>query len=553
MHPGEARIHAASPAPTRTRPRVGPVPELGPFSTHHAPSGMLCSPDHLASASGVAVLRAGGSAADAAVAASAVLAVVAPHLCGMGGDLFALVHTADGPPEALCAAGRAGSGADPDRLRSEGHRRMPYRGDVRSVPVPGCVDGWLALHDRHGRLGLDEVLAGAIAYAAGGFPVSALLAAALPLVEGAPGARLPEPGGTHRTRPGDPWVRPGVAEALRAIVTRGRTGFYEGAFGEGLLALGGGEYLEDDLRRPSAEWVEPLGLRVFGHDVWTVPPPSQGYLSLASAWIAERLPLPDDPADPRWVHLLVEAAKQAGHDRPAVLAESADGAALTAPARLAPRRAAVDPDRAGTLTHPGAGGGTIFLAAADAEGAGVSLMQSNAADFGAHLAEPTTGIFLHNRGLGFSLEPGHPAEYGPGRRPPSTLSPALVTHPHGALRALLGSMGGDAQPQLVLQVLVRLLQHRQAPGPAVAAPRFVLADHGEGRGFDTWDDLGTLGVDVEDDAPPAWFDGLVERGHRVRRRPAWLGFGHAHVIVPSAFGWAGAADPRAGSGGAVGC
>jgi gamma-glutamyltranspeptidase/glutathione hydrolase len=514
---------------------------------------MVCSPDHLASASGVAVLRAGGSAADAAVAASAVLAVVAPHLCGMGGDLFALVHTGIGPPEALCAAGRAGSGADPDRLRSEGHRRMPYRGDVRSVPVPGCVDGWLALHGRHGRLDLDVVLADAITYAAGGFPVSALLAAALPLVANAPGACLPDPGGARRTRPGDRWVRTGVAEALRAIVAHGRQGFYEGAFGEGLLALGDGEYLEEDLRRTSAEWVEPLGLRVFGHDVWTVPPPSQGYLSLASAWIAEGLPLPDDPADPGWVHLLVEAAKQAGHDRAAVLSESADGAALTAPARLSPRRAAVDPDRAGALTHPGAGGGTIFVAAADADGTGVSLMQSNAADFGAHLAEPATGIFLHNRGLGFTLEPGHPAEYGPGRRPPSTLSPALVTRPDGTLRALLGSMGGDAQPQLVLQLLVRLLRHHQAPGPAVAAARFVLAGQGEGRGFDTWEDLGVLGVDVEEDAPPAWFDGLVERGHRVRRRPPWLGFGNAHVIAPAACGWAGVADPRAGSGAAVGC
>jgi gamma-glutamyltranspeptidase/glutathione hydrolase len=529
------------------------VPDLGPFTTNDAPSGMVCSPDHLASAAGAAILRGGGSAADAAVATSAVLAVVAPHMCGMGGDLFALVHPAVGPPDTLVAAGRAGHGADPERLRAEGHTRMPFRGDVRAVPVPGCVDGWLALHQRHGRLPLVDVLADAIGYAADGFPVSSLLAAALPLVEHAPGAALPRPGGARGTRPGDRWARPGMAEALRAVALDGRAGFYGGAFGEGLLALGGGEYVEDDLRRSSAEWVEPLGLRVFGHDAWTTPPPSQGYLSLAAAWIAEGLDLPDDPDDPRWVHLLVEAARHAGHDRPAALHERADGRSLVGEDRLGPRRAAIDPDAASALPHPTADGGTIYLCAVDAHGTGVSLMQSNAADFGCHLAEPTTGIFLHDRGIGFCLEPGHPAEYGPGRRPPSTLSPALVTRPDGSLHALLGSMGGDSQPQIVLQLLVRLLGHGQRPGRAVSAPRFVLANHHDAGGFGTWNDLGALGVDVEDDAPAAWVAGLTERGHRVRVRPPWLGFGHAHVITVGVGGYAGMADPRAGSGGAVGC
>ncbi len=528
------------------------MPDLGPLTTNYAPSGMVCSPDHLASEAGVAILRAGGSAVDAAIATSAVLAVVAPHLCGMGGDLFALVHTGPGAPETLVSSGRAGSGADPERLRAEGARRMPHRGDIRSVPVPGCVDGWVTLHQRHGRLPLADVLADATRHAADGFPVSALLAAALPLVEHAPGAALPEPGGARGTRPGDRWVRTGVAEALRSIAIDGREGFYEGAFGEGLLAIGAGEYVEDDLRRSCSEWVEPLGLRVFDHDAWTIPPPSQGYLSLAAAWITEGLDLPGDPDDARWVHLLVEAARQAGHDRPAVLHQHADGGSLLEPARLAPRRAAVRADAAGTLGHPTAEGGTIHLCVVDADRMGVSLMQSNAADFGSHLAEPGTGIFLHNRGIGFGLEPGHPAEYRPGARPPSTLSPALVTRDDGSLHAVLGSMGGDSQPQIVLQLLVRLLHHRHRPGRIIAAPRFVLANHGGGHGFDTWDDLAALGVDVEDDAPAAWVEGLVARGHRVRTRPPWLGFGHAHLIAVGDGGYGGMADPRAGSGAAVG-
>jgi gamma-glutamyltranspeptidase / glutathione hydrolase len=525
--------------------------ELGPFTTYFAPTGMVCSPDHLASSSGAAILRAGGSAADAAVAASAVLAVVAPHMCGMGGDLLALVHTTAGPPDTLLSSGRSGSGADPEPLRASGLTRPAFRGDIRSVPVPGCVDGWVSLHERFGRLPMTEVLADATRLADRGFPVSALLAAALPLVEHVEGADLPARGRSS-FRPGVPWVRRGVANALRAIAERGRAGFYEGTFGEGLMTLGAGEYTDDDLRRSCAEWVEPLGLAVFGHHAWTIPPPSQGYLSLAAAWIAEGLDLPDDPDDGRWAHLLVEAARQAGHDRPEILHEQADGRVLLDGGRLAARRAAIADDAASRLPHPHAEGGTIYLCAADADGMGVSLMQSNASDFGAHLAEPGTGIFLHNRGIGFNLEPGHPAEYGPARRPPTTLSPALVTKPDGTLHTLLGSMGGDSQPQIVLQLLARLLRHRQRPGTAISAARFVLANHGGGEGFDTWMDADLLGVDLEQDVPTGWQPALVARGHRVRMRPPWLGFGHAHAITGVDGGWAGMADPRAGSGGAVG-
>src|SRR5688572_13044038 len=150
-----ARCSPAAPSPGFS---VGGVSPLAPFVTRYAPNGMVCAVDHLAAGAGVAMLRAGGSAADAAVAASAVLAVTTQHMCGMGGDLFALVHTGDGPPYALNASGRAGSGADPDRLRAEGNTTMPFLGDIRSVPVPGCVDGWVALHGNFGRLPLAQVL-----------------------------------------------------------------------------------------------------------------------------------------------------------------------------------------------------------------------------------------------------------------------------------------------------------------------------------------------------------------------------------------------------------
>jgi gamma-glutamyltranspeptidase / glutathione hydrolase len=519
-----------------------------PFATTYATNGMVCAVDHLAASSGVAALRRGGSAADAAVAASAVLAVTTQHMCGMGGDLFALVHHRAGAPEALNASGRAGSGADPERLRAEGHSEMPFRGDIRTVPVPGCVDGWLALHGRHGRLPLADVLADAIDLADGGFPASPTLArsaaANLPGV-----AHADDYTASGALRPGDVVRRPGIARSLRAIVEGGRDGWYGGEFGEGLLALGGGEYRPADLHQPLADWVEPLGIPAWDHDLWTIPPNSQGYLTLASAWIASGLDLPDDPDDPLWAHLLVEAARQAGFDRPEVLHEHADGAALLAEARLAPRRAAISPDVRSDAGGTWSPGGTIALVAVDRERMGVTLIQSNAAGWGAHLVVPGVRVFLQNRGIGFNLIPGHPAEYGPGRRPPHTLAPALVTDRAGELAMTLGTRGGDSQPQVLLQLLARLLRAGQSPARAVAAGRFALDAAG---GFHAWDRPGEVRVEIEGHAPTGWDDGLRSRGHQVARTAPWdHGFGDAHVIRHEEGRLAGATDPRPRGGAAA--
>jgi gamma-glutamyltranspeptidase/glutathione hydrolase len=191
------------------------------------------------------------------------------------------------------------------------------------------------------------------------------------------------------------------------------------------------------------------------------------------------------------------------------------------------------------------------VTAEDAHGTGVTLIQSNASDFGAHLVEPTTGTFLHNRGRGFSLVPGHPPQRGAGRRPPHTLSPALVTRPDGGLRAVVGSMGGDSQPQIVLELLARLLVAGQAAGEVVSGPRAVLAASAGAHGFDLWD--GPDQVVVEDHAPADWAEGLRARGHEVVVRNGFgAGFGHAHLIEVTGDGLQGAADPRAVIGSAAG-
>ncbi len=542
-------------APAAAR-HAGRMPAAAPSAlpVTYSSGGLVASVDHLASSAGAQMLAAGGSAADAAIAANAVLAVTAPHMCGIGGDLFALVHTDEGGPEVLDAAGRAGSGADPDRLRRAGHTQVPLRGDVAAAPVPGCVDGWSLLHDRHGRLPLAQVLAPAIRCAGDGFAVSPLLAFMLHTLEPLDGC---DELATARPDTGELMVRPDLAATLTAVAEGGRHAFYEGVFGDALLQLGGGEYDSDDLRACQARWTEPLGVRVWGHDVWAPPPTSSGYLVLAAARIAELCGLDTaigaDPDDPAWAHVLIESSRLAGHDRPTALHDGADGDALLDAALLRERAERFSPDAIAPLATATRDGDTMYLCAVDRDGMGVSLIQSNAKDFGSHLAVPGTGVLLHDRGIGFSLAEGHPAEYGPGRRPPHTLAPALVTRPDGSLRVVLGTMGGDSQPQVVLQMLARLLLADQDAGQIITAPRFVLAPASPGTGFDTWADPDDQVVRVEAHAPEAWVDGLRRRGHRVEVAgfdPA--GFGHAQLIEARQDAvQAGAADPRAIVGAAV--
>lgn len=508
-------------------------PSTRRWPTTYGPGGMVCSVDHLASSAGVEIL-----------------AVTTPHMCGIGGDLFALVHHQAGPPVVLDAAGRAGSGADAARLRAEGATVMPFTGDVRAATVPGCVDGWIALHQRHGRLALADVLAPAIRLAAEGFPASPLLVFTLDRIAGVEGCdelTTIHPGVGQRVR------RPDLARTLAGVALGGREAFYEGPFGRALVEVGRGEYDPADLAEPGATWREPVGRRVWGHDVWTVPPVSQGYLTVLAAAIVEALVDDDlpDPDTPEWAHLLVEATRLAAHDRPAVLHDGADGAALISDEAVSARAAGYDGRARNDRSAPSAGGGTIYLCAVDGEGMGVSLIQSNASGYGCHVAVPGTGVLLHNRGIGFTLEEGHPAEYASGRKPPHTLSPALVTRPDGSLRQVIGTMGGDSQPHVVLQLLARTLAHGQEPGTALEAPRFVLAS-GTGQGFDTWSAPDQL-VRVEAHAPETWDTGLGERGHRVERAaldPA--GFGHAHLIELRDDGMrAGAADVRSVIGAAI--
>ena len=284
--------------------------------------GIVVSPHHLASEAGVDILGAGGNAVDAAVAANAVLGVVAPETCGIGGDLFALVW--DGSQvTCLDASGWAGSGADPTELRQAGHATIPPFHPM-TVTVPGCVAGWQALATRHGRLPLGRLLEPALGFANNGFPASEELSEA---VTGREAILTGQPAGEELLvdgrppAPGERLVRPTLAATLATIARDGPSGFYAGAPAQAIVQAVGNLLTPDDLAGYGPEWVAPLSVEVFGRTAWTIPPASQGYLTVMAAALFERLDAPADPDDPTYTHLAIEAYRAAAAARDDLLAD----------------------------------------------------------------------------------------------------------------------------------------------------------------------------------------------------------------------------------------
>ena len=515
-----------------------------PVSTVVTRSGVAVTPHHLATAAAIEMLAAGGNAADAAVAANAVQGMVDPSTCGPGGDLFALVHRpGEAAPEALNASGRGGSGLDAAALRAAGHDRFPLR-SPQAVTAPGCVDGWLALAGRHGTRPLSALLAPAIRLGEEGFPVSGDLAAALerlhPIIAGQasafelyPQERPPRAGETLR--------RPSLAATLRAVATEGRAAVYGGPTAAAITAATGGALTAADLAHAHAAWVEPIGIDVFSRRLWTVPPNSQGYLTGAAAWLLEQFGPPPDPRSPAFHHAVIECYRAVAAEWDRLVADPGclpvPAARLLDPSRLRPLLGTLRTDRA--AQRPPArplAGGTAYLTVLDAAGMGVSLIQSNFTGIGSGLSAGGTGIWLQNRGACFTLEPGHPNEAAPGKRPRHTLSPTLWTR-DGRLVLLLGARGGFQQPQYLLQVAALLFVAGLGPAEAQAQPRWHI-DDGAADGASV--------VVAESRMPEDLVAGLGLLGHSVVPGPALSpGWGPVSVIAVAADGTrTGAADPR---------
>lgn len=517
---------------------------MGSFHSHalHGYGAAAATPHVLATQTAMAMIATGGNAVDAAVAANAVLGVVAPETCGIGGDLFALVHRPGMQrPDVLNSSGRAGSGADAERLRSMGHRTMPPF-DPQTITVPGCVDGWEALVARYGSKGIDPVLAPAIALATDGFPASVELVGALggrPELAAQAAARCLYPK-DNPPAVGERLRRPDLASTLEAIATQGRDGFYLGGAGKGIMNATDGAITQADLRQVQAEWTEPLGTDAFGLTGWVVPPNSQGYLTTGSAAMMDRLDPPDDPEDPRSWHLAIEAYRSLAADRNDLVSDPKFSpeppAALVADERIAERARRVDAGRAGDFTPPSpVPGGTAYLAVIDAAGLAVSFIQSNFMGIGSGLGAGDAGFFLHNRGAGFNLRPGHPNELAPGKRPLHTLSPSLWTK-GDRIACLLGTRGGDYQPQLLLQVAVRSLRAGIEASEAQARPRWMIEPI----------DSGNPVVAVEAHTPPETIEYLRRLGHRISvRSEIQHGWGPVSLITIDENGKrTTAADPR---------
>jgi gamma-glutamyltranspeptidase len=470
-----------------------------PVPTARGTHGAVVAPHHLASATGLGILRAGGSAVDAAIATNAVLGVVAPGSCGLGGDAFWLIWDAASRTQlALNGSGRAASRVDAGALRAAGNATMPMRGPA-AVTVPGAVRSWADAHDRFGRLGPDVLLAPAIELARDGVSVSARFArmveVAAPAIVAALGPDAPvlgvmRPEG-RAWRPGERLRQPALAGTLERVATDGFAALYDDELGERQaagLARAGCFVRADDLAAHESTWSDPISIEYRGVRVTTHPPNSSGVVALEILSILSRFDPPEPSAfgpngvtDPDWIHLGIEASKLAFADRDAYLTDPAarevpvdqlldPGYAEELAATIDRRRAA----RPAALTNP-PGGGTVYLAAVDAAGNAVSLIQSLYSNFGSGVLDPETGILYQNRGSYFSLDPEHPNTLAPGKRTLHTLLPGMLFRDGVASPwVVAGAAGADAQPQIHAQLVSALVDGGVDIGTAVAAPRWFV-------------------------------------------------------------------------------
>ena len=514
----------------------------------------IATPHVAATEAGREALEGGGNAVDAALAAATTLAVVYPHMCGVGGDLFALVHEPQGRTLAVNATGASPRGLDVAAVRAE-HATMPAHGP-HAVTVPGAVSGWSALADGWSNLGLARALEPAIGYARDGVAVARSLAGSL---ASDPDTRRADPGlaeiffrDGRALAEGDRLVQPALASSLEVLAAEGPHALYGGRLGLAYaagLAHWGSAMSVRDLAEHRADVLSPLGARYRDLDVSVAPPSSQGFVLLEILAAVERLGIDPDPLGPD-AGALALLFRAASLDRDRHLADPAhmrmhphslldDGhiAAVCDEVRTG-RPAPVD-------AGPGPQAGTIGLVTADAEGWAVCLIQSLGPAGWAGILEPTTGIISQSRGGGFTLEPGHPNELAPGKLPAHTLMPVMV-HRQGRVAAISGTMGASAHPQINAMSLVRAFDLGRSAADAVAEPRW-LAGGMDPVGPDPF-------VEAEPAAVASVGDALQRSGFRVEALEELdESVGHAHLIVVEPDGTFDAGtDPRADGGVATG-
>jgi gamma-glutamyltranspeptidase / glutathione hydrolase len=499
------------------------------------PRAGVASPHHLASAAGLATLGRGGNALDAAIAANLALGVVAPYLCGYGGDLFAIVW--DGHLHGYLGSGRSPRDATIEGLLDREHTdAMPIFGP-HSVTVPGAVAGWFDLLDRWGTKSFGDLATDALSYARDGFELTPtgemFVTGSLAMYESFPAIQAAYRGARAATT----LRQPALARTIDTLAADGPDAYYRGPVAAAIAAAvqaEGGFLTVEDLAAHQGRWADPLQAQYRDTVVAELPPPTQGVTALEALRIIDGFAFPADGPDRQ--HLLIEAVKLALEDRnncvsdPDAMTVRPD--ALLSRDLIAERRGRIDPTRA---TTPAAGaahvGGTAYLCAADGDGLLVSLIQSNFLAFGSGLHVPEWGINLNNRGSSFGLDPSKVNALAPSKLPMHTLIPAMALR-EGEPWLVFGTMGGDSQAQIQVQLLARMIDDRSDPQDALDAPRWCV-------------DPSNWTLRAERAFGDDWFDGVRARGHDLQpTRHDDAGLGHAHAIERTPGGYAVATEPR---------
>ncbi|PYR65326.1 MAG: gamma-glutamyltransferase [Acidobacteria bacterium] len=511
--------------------------------------GIVSAESPLAAQAGAVVLARGGHAAEAAIAANAVMGVVAPMMNGVGGDLFAIVHdAASGAVHGLNASGWSPAGMSIEFLSARGMKAMPQAG-IHSVTVPGAVAGWMALHGKFGRMPLETILSAAIAHAEEGYPVSEIMSlewagsvAALQTNRNATATYLPD---GRAPAAGDLFRKPALARTLRAIARDGADAVYRGDVAKLILNCSveqGGAFDASDLAEYEAEWVSPLTTNYRGWEVYEMPPNSQGIAALVMLNILENFPLGEygcGTADT--LHLMIEAKKLAFADmqrhigdprfsKMPVEAMLSKAYARQRAALIDPRHAKASVDAGQLPTH---GGDTTYLCAVDASGNICSLIQSNFANFGSAVVPDGAGFVLQSRGGLFTFDRSHPNALAPRKRPLQTVIPAFMKRDQMSIG--FGVMGGWNQPQAHVQVISNVVDHGLNIQQALEAPRFVKLTF---PGTD---------VIVESRVPEGVRQALERRGHDIDLQSDFsnmVGGGQAVIHDARAKVNYGGSDPR---------
>ena len=528
-----------------------------------APNGMVACPHALASQAGVDALRAGGSAVDAAIAASAALAVLYPHMTGVGGDAFWLIYDAKkNAVRYLDGGGRGAASASAQWFREKGMSEIPFRGILpATLTTPGAVSSWCEAHREYGRLPLTRALEAAIGYARDGFPVTERLAGWIDSVQAdlkphaetmaifMPDGKLP--------RAGSKLANPNLARTLTALAEGGRSGFYEGDVARELARFSqanGGFFTADDLKAQSARWGEALKGTYRDVTIFETPAPTQGFTVLEMLNLLEPFELHTKPyLGAEHAHLMVQAKQIAYHDRDQHLADPLFSQVpmdmLISKDYANARRTLMDPARAlpwdKIPSYGSLKGDTVFIAAVDKDGNAAALINSLYGVFGSGVVAGNTGVVLQNRSAYFSLDEAHPNCVAPGKTPLHTLIASLAFR-NDKLWGVAGCMGADGQPQIHAQTYVSMIDYGRNIQEAVEAPRWLSGRFALGEDRDT--------LHIESRFPAATIDDLSRRGHQINR---WGPFnelaGHAHGITidPVSGMRMGGSDPRS-DGAAIG-